>query len=196
MRICVYCASSQIADPGYRQAARQFGELLAEGGHTLVYGGGGTGSMGAVADGALSLGGEVIGIMPPFMLERELGHKGLARLVLVEDMHERKRKLLDGSDAVVALPGGCGTMDELFEAITRKRLGRYHNPIVLLNTRNYYAPLESFLKHMIDERFMTPLHASLWTLVDHPEAILPAVTNAIPWSGKASDAAMRDMVRG
>src|SRR5699024_8733240 len=116
MRICVYCASSQIADPVYREAAALFGGLLAEGGHTLVYGGGGTGSMGAVADGALEKGGEVIGIMPHFLLEHELSHRGLTQLELVDDMGARKYKLLTGSDAVVALPGGCGTLDELFGA--------------------------------------------------------------------------------
>lgn len=194
MRICVYCASSQLADPVYREAATELGALLAEGGHTLVYGGGGTGSMGAVADGALAKGGEVIGIMPHFLLKRELGHKGVTRQELVADMHERKHKLLTDSDAVVALPGGCGTLEELLEAITLKRLGQYHNPIVMLNTRNFYTPLEDFLAHVINERFMTPEHTNLWQLVAQPVDVLPAIANAMPWDEAKRSAAMQTMV--
>jgi uncharacterized protein (TIGR00730 family) len=118
MRICVYCASSNQADPRFRAAAFRLGELLAEGGHQVVYGGGSTGSMGAVADGALSRDGEVIGVIPRFMADLEWQHPGIGNMQVVEDMRERKHRLLTGSDAVVALPGGCGSVEELFEAIT------------------------------------------------------------------------------
>src|SRR5579884_3607112 len=138
MRICVYAASSQQCDPLYHDAAKRLGALLAQAGCTLVYGGGSAGSMGAVANGALAAGGEVVGVIPRFMADLEWGHGGLTRLELVEDMRERKHRLLTDSDAVVALPGGCGTLEELFEAITLKRLGLYFKPIVLLNTRGYY----------------------------------------------------------
>ena len=141
MRICVYAASSGQCDPAYHAAAYAVGQHIARAGATLVYGGGSAGSMGAVANGALSEGGEVIGILPRFMADLEWGHPGLTRLELVEDMRERKHRLLTDSDAVVALPGGCGTLEELFEAITLKRLGLYFKPILLLNTRDFYAPL-------------------------------------------------------
>src|SRR5699024_7380648 len=159
MRICVYCASSEKIDDFYKEAAYELGALLAANDHTVVYGGSSVGSMGALADGALSRGGEVIGILPPFMADLELGHRQLTHLELVENMRERKHKLLTGSDAVVSLPGGCGTLEELFEAITLKRLGIYLNPIVLLNLRGFYTPLLDFLDRTIAERFLNPEHS-------------------------------------
>jgi len=155
MRICVYCASSEYCDRIYHEAAQTLGRVLAEAGCTIVYGGGAVGLMGSLANGALAAGGEVVGIIPRFMTEVEWQHPGLASLEVVEDMRERKHRLLTGSDAVVALPGGCGTLEELFEALTLKRLGLYFNPIVLVNTKDFYAPLENF---MADDR--TALHES------------------------------------
>ena len=140
MRVCVYAASSAKVAPGFHAAARALGATLAREGCSIVYGGGSQGLMGSLADGALAEGGEVVGILPRFMADLEWGHPGLTHLELVEDMRERKHKLLTGSDAVVALPGGCGTLEELFEAITLKRLGIYFSPILLLNTRGFYAP--------------------------------------------------------
>ena len=193
MRICVYCASSEQADPAYRTAARRLGERLAEAGCSVVYGGGSAGSMGALADGALARGGEVIGILPRIMADLEWGHAGLSRLELVEDMRERKHRLLTGSDAVVALPGGCGTLEELFEAITLKRLGLYFNPIILLDTLGFYAPLEAFLQQAIAARFMNPEHAAMWQRVAVPEDVLPAIRSAPRWREDARDYAV---VRG
>ena len=190
MRICVYCASSNQADPRYREAAFHLGELLADGGHSLVYGGGSAGSMGAVADGALSKGGEVIGILPRFMADLEWGHPGLTHLEMVDDMRERKHRLLTGSDAVIALPGGCGTLEELFEAITLKRLGLYFNPIVLLDTLGYWQPLDAFLHKVIEQRFMNPEHAKMWSLAASPEDVLPAIQSAPKWDERARDRAV------
>ena len=190
MRICVYAASSGQTDPAYRDAAFRLGELLADAQCTLVYGGGSAGSMGAVADGALSKSGQVIGVLPKFMADLEWGHPGLTKLELVEDMRERKHRLLTGSDAVVALPGGCGTLEELFEAITLKRLGLYFKPIVLLNTRGYYDALQTFLARMIEERFMNPEHAAMWSLAAEPEDVLPAIRNAPVWDANARDYAV------
>jgi uncharacterized protein (TIGR00730 family) len=190
MRICVYAASSGQTDPVYREAAFRLGELLADAQCTVVYGGGSAGSMGAVADGALSKSGEVIGVLPKFMADLEWGHSGLTQLELVEDMRERKHRLLTGSDAVVALPGGCGTLEELFEAITLKRLGLYFKPIVLLNTRGYYDALQSFLARMIEERFMNPEHAAMWSVATEPEDVLPAIRNAPAWDANARDYAV------
>lgn len=185
MRICVYCASSNQSDPTYREAATRLGERLAEAGCSVVYGGGSAGSMGAVADGALSRGGEVIGVLPRFMADLEWGHPGLTKLELVEDMRERKHRLLTGSDAVVALPGGCGTLEELFEAITLKRLGLYLNPIILLDTLGFYQPLTAFLEQVIDAHFMNPQHAAMWQRVAAPEQVLPAIEASPPWDANA-----------
>ncbi|WHZ19804.1 MAG: Lysine decarboxylase family [Rhodanobacteraceae bacterium] len=190
MRICVYCASSNQADPRYRDAAFRLGELLASDGHCIVYGGGSAGSMGAVADGALSKGGEVIGILPRFMADLEWGHPGLTHLEMVDDMRERKHRLLTGSDAVVALPGGCGTLEELFEAITLKRLGLYFNPIILLDTLAYWQPLDAFLHQVIEQRFMNPEHAAMWSRVAEPEDVLPAIRHAPKWDTDARDRAV------
>ncbi len=187
MRICVYAASSDHCDPIYHLAAHRLGQALARAGCTLVYGGGSTGSMGAVANGALSEGGEVIGILPRFMADLEWGHPGLTRLELVEDMRERKHRLLTGSDAVVALPGGCGTLEELFEAITLKRLGLYFNPIVLLDTQGYYRPLVDFLDRVIEERFMNPQHRAMWSLVAEPDDVLPCVRASPAWMENARE---------
>ena len=192
MRICVYAASSGQTDPAYRDAAFRLGELLADAQCTVVYGGGSAGSMGAVADGALSKGGQVIGVLPKFMADLEWGHPGLTRLELVEDMRERKHRLLTDSDAVVALRGGCGTLEELFEAITLKRLGLYFNPIVLLDTLDYWKPLDAFLHQVIEQRFMNPEHARMWSLAATPEDVLPAIRNAPKWD---EDARNRAVVR-
>jgi uncharacterized protein (TIGR00730 family) len=190
MRICIYAASSPQAAPEFLDAARHLGEILAENQCSIVYGGGSQGLMGAVADGALSRGGQVIGILPRFMADLEWGHPGLTHLDLVEDMRERKHKLLTGSDAVIALPGGCGTMEELFEAITLKRLGLYFNPIILLNTRKFYAGLQGFMEHVIAERFLNPEHAQMWSLADAPEAVLPAIRATPAWREDARDYAI------
>jgi uncharacterized protein (TIGR00730 family) len=144
MRICVYCASSQQCDRTYHDDATRLGERLARDGCTIVYGGGAIGLMGSLANGAIAAGGRVIGVIPRFMTDVEWQHPGLASLEIVEDMRERKHRLLTGSDAVVAMPGGCGTLEELFEAITLKRLGLYLNPIVLLNTNGFFFTAERF----------------------------------------------------
>jgi uncharacterized protein (TIGR00730 family) len=190
MRVCVYAASSARVAPEFHAAARSLGETLAEAGCSVVYGGGSQGLMGSLADGALSRGGEVVGILPRFMADLEWGHPGLTRLELVEDMRERKHRLLTGSDAVVALPGGCGTLEELFEAITLKRLGLYFSPILLLNVRGFYAPLQGFMESVIAERFMNPEHAAMWSLVDRVEDVLPAIRDTPPWREDARDYAV------
>ena len=190
MRVCVYCASSEKCDRVYHAAATRLGELLAEGGCTVVYGGGAVGLMGSLANGALARGGKVIGIIPRFMTEVEWQHPGIADLEVVEDMRERKHRLLTGSDAVVALPGGCGTLEELFEAITLKRLGLYFRPIILLNTRAFFAPLQAFMQQVIGEHFMNPEHAAMWSLVDTPEQVLPAIHDTPAWREDARDYAV------
>lgn len=186
MRVCIYASSSDHAHNDYTDEARLVGELLAQAGCEIVYGGGSRGSMGAVADGALAAGGRVIGILPRFMADLEWGHPGLTQLELVGDMRERKHLLLTGSDAVVAMPGGSGTLEELFEAITLKRLGLYHNPILLLNTRNYWSPLLKFMQEqVINERFLNPEHRDLWQLVERPGDVLSTIKNTARWGDDA-----------
>ena len=183
--VCVYCASSSAAPAEYRAAAHRLGIVLAEHGFEIVYGGGGVGSMGALADGALSRGGRVVGIMPRFMAELEWGHRGLSDLQLVEDMRTRKHLMLTHSRATVALPGGCGTLEELFEAITLKRLGIYLNPIVLVNTRGFFNPLLELLSHAVAERFMDQRHLLMWQVVEEPEQVPNALDTAPAWTAAA-----------
>ena len=187
MRVCVYCASSEHVDRVYHEAAAQLGRTLAQNGCTLVYGGGGAGLMGTLASAALDAGGEVVGVIPRFMIEVEWQHPGVANLEVVEDMRERKHRLLTGSDAVVALPGGCGTLEELFEAMTLKRLALYAKPIVLLDVNGFYAPLERFLETTIEQRFMNPQHRALWTSVRQVEDVLPAIRATPDWDANARD---------
>ena len=183
--VCVYCASSRVAHPDYRAAARRLGEVLAGQGIAIVYGGGAVGSMGALADGALSVGGRVIGILPRFMADLEWGHKGLTDLQLVEDLRTRKHMMLALSKAAIALPGGSGTLEELFEAITLKRLGLYLNPIVLVNTRGFFSPLLDVLGRAVAEHFMDPRHLQMWQVVDEPEEVPGALASAPAWSAEA-----------
>jgi len=184
-RVSVYCASSRQCRPEYHAAARRLGEVLAESGCTIVYGGGAVGSMGALADGALSRGGRVVGVLPRFMQELEWGHKGLTRLDLVDDMRVRKERMLQGSEGVVALPGGCGTFEELFEVLTLKRLGLFVRPIVLVNTLGYFDPLQRLLATAIAERFMDERHGGMWQVVSEPEDVPEALAVAPAWSDAA-----------
>ncbi len=183
--VCVYCASSRSAHPEYRDAAYRLGETLADRGHGIVYGGGAVGSMGALADGALSRGGRVVGILPRFMAELEWGHKGLSELELVEDMRTRKHRMLMRSHAAVALPGGSGTLEELLEAISLKRLGLYLHPIVLVNTRSFFDPLTDLLARAVEERFMDARHLDMWRVVERPEDVPEAIERSPRWSQDA-----------
>ena len=184
-RITVYAASSQALAPDYINAARRLGRTLGEAGLTIIYGGGGHGLMGAVADAALASGAEVHGVIPEFLTRVEAGHQGLTSLEIVEDMRTRKARMLEASSAVVALPGGCGTFEELFEAITLKRLGQFLGPIILVNTNGYYDQLLDFLHHSVKERFMNRSHLQMWQSIDEPEQILDAIGAAPAWSSAA-----------
>jgi len=183
--VCVYCASSQTSHPEYREAAFQLGATLAENGYGIIYGGGAVGSMGALADGALSRAGRVVGILPKFMADLEWGHKGLTELQLVEDMRTRKHLMLTRSQAAIALPGGSGTFEELLEAITLKRLGLYLNPIVLVNTRAFFQPLIELFARAVAERFMHPRHLEMWQVVARPEQVPLALETSPAWSAEA-----------
>jgi uncharacterized protein (TIGR00730 family) len=189
--VCVYCSSSERTPAVYHDAAARLGRELARHGRGIVYGGGAIGSMGRLANAALANGGRVTGILPRFMDDLEWGHRGLTELRIAADIHERKRLMLEMSDAVVALPGGCGTLEELFEAITWKRLGLYPKPIVLVNVDGFFNPCLELLSRCIAERFMDERHAAMWSVVSEPEAVLDALSSAPEWSAAATDFAVQ-----
>ncbi|WP_437685354.1 TIGR00730 family Rossman fold protein [Sorangium sp. So ce176] len=171
-RICVYCGSNPGASPAYREAAVRLGELLAARGIGLVYGGGRVGLMGAIADAALARGGEVTGVIPHFLNQREIEHRGLTELHVVETMHERKAKMAALSDAFIALPGGIGTLEELFEVWTWTQLGSQEKPVGLLDVQGYYRPLTAFLDHVVSEQFMKSGHRAVLQVADDAEELL------------------------
>ena len=160
-RICVFCGSAAGVRPEYGEAAAESGRMLAERGITVVYGGGRVGLMGMVADAALAAGGEVIGVIPRSMLEREVGHTSLSQLHVVDTMHERKALMYDLSDAFLALPGGYGTLDELCETLTWSQLGLHAKPCGLLNVAGYFDPLIAFFDRAAGEGFVRPAHRGL-----------------------------------
>lgn len=183
--VCVFCASSSQINSVYLNGAYQCGEVLAKEGIKIIYGGGGRGSMGYVANGALSLNAKVVGIIPKFMVDLEWAHQGLTELIIVESMAERKSKMLQMSDAVLVLPGGSGTLEELFETISLKRLGMYLKPIIILNTNNYYDPLMKLLESSVKENFMDEKHSGMWTFIKSPDEIMKAINNSVPWNEDA-----------
>jgi uncharacterized protein (TIGR00730 family) len=171
-RICVYAGSSPGARPIYADAARDLGRLLAERGIGVVYGGGNVGLMGELADAAMEAGGEVTGVIPRALLEREVGHRGVTALRVVESMHERKALMADLSDGFVALPGGIGTLEELVEMHTWAQLGFHVKPIGVLDVAGFYRPLTAFLDHAVAERFLRPEHRATLLVDESPGALL------------------------
>ena len=185
MQVCVYCASSAIINSAYFEATKALAKLFVEQDIKVVYGGGSSGLMGCLADEMLVRGGEVKGIMPKFMNEVEWAHKQLENLELTETMQERKTKFLEGTDAIVALPGGTGTLEELFEAMSFKRLGLFTKPILILNTAGFYDPLLDMLERMVEQGFMNEEHRQLYTVFSEPEKFNQALEQAQPWSSEA-----------
>ncbi|NJD60046.1 MAG: TIGR00730 family Rossman fold protein [Anaerolineales bacterium] len=170
--VCVYCGSSDKMGEAYLRSAREMGIAIAKRAMTLVYGAGSTGMMGAVADGALGAGGEVIGVIPGMFATPTLMHNGLSRLEIVDNMHVRKQRMADISDGFIALPGGYGTFEELFEILTWAQIGLHRKPIGMLNTQNYFEPLLETIKHASVEGFLYVEHSSLFVVADQPEALL------------------------
>jgi len=183
--ICIYCASSTRVKPSYFVATARMSQLLAEAHLAIVYGGGSMGLMGQLADSMLEAGGKITGIIPRFMCDVEWNHNGLTDLILVETMHERKEKMAMMADAIVALPGGCGTLEELLEVITWKRLGLFTKPIVIVNLEGYFDALVTMLDRAVDEHFMRDEHRSMWVVVETPEEVLPAILNSVKWDANA-----------
>lgn len=171
-RICVFCGSSFGARPAYKQAAEHLGRLLAERGIGLVYGGGGVGLMGAMADACLAADGEVIGVIPESLLRREVGHRDVTKLHIVQTMHERKALMADLSDAFIALPGGYGTLEEFCEIVTWSQLGIQQKPCGLLNVEKFWDGLLAALDHAVDEGFVRPENSQLVLVAATPEGML------------------------
>jgi uncharacterized protein (TIGR00730 family) len=171
-RVCVFCGSSSGRLPAYAEAARGFGAAVASRGLGLVYGGGRVGLMGALADGALAAGGEVIGVIPQQLVDRELAHGGLTELRIVESLHERKALMAVHADAFVALPGGFGTLDELMEQLTWGQLGLHSKPVGLLDVEDYWRPLIAFARHATDEGFLREPDLAAIAVADDAEALL------------------------
>jgi len=178
-RVCVFCASSPGVRPAYIEAARAFGETLARRSIDLVYGGGNVGLMGAVADGALAAGGSVVGVIPRMLVEREVAHLALTELVVVETMHERKAEMAARADAFIALPGGLGTLEELFEVWTWGQLGVHTKPLGMLDVEHYYAPLIAFLDHATREGLVRPADRSMAIVDTRSEALLDRLARHI-----------------
>ena len=171
-RVCVYAGSNFGTDPAYAEGARALATTLARRGIGLVYGGGNVGLMGVVADAAMAAGGEVIGVMPRALIEREIGHRGITELREVDSMHERKALMADLADAFVAVPGGIGTLEELIEVYTWSQLGLHRKGCGLLNVNGYYDALAAFLDHAVDQAFLTPQHRGILTVASNPAELL------------------------
>ena len=180
-KVCVYSASSTQIDEVYFSAARTLGTLLAEKGISLINGAGKMGLMAAVTDAVMQHGGKAIGVIPRFMVEQGWHHTGMSQLLIVNDMHERKQTMARLSDAVIALPGGCGTLEELLEVITWKQLGLYLNPIILLNTKGYFTPLLEMMQRAVDEHFMRIQHAAIWRVAQTPEEAVEMLFTTPRW---------------
>jgi len=178
--ICVYCGSSPDADPAFLSLARRFGRGLAERGYQLVFGGVGLGLMGAVADGALSAGGRVIGIIPKALLEMEVAHPHLAELHVVDDMHQRKRMMAERADGFVVLPGGCGTLDEFFEIFTWAQLGFHEKPVAILNGNDYYEPMLAMMRGMVRHGFLKEVHFDMLIVDANHDALLQRMGEFVP----------------
>ena len=186
-RICVYCGSSTGGDR-YVEAAAGFGRFLAERGIDVVYGGGRVGLMGVLADAALGAGGRVYGVIPEKLMGLELGHDGLTEMFVTDSMHARKLIMAQLSDAFVAMPGGYGTLEELFEVTTWTQLNYHHKPVGLLNVGGFFDPLLTYLSHAADEGFIRPLHRELIVAADEPAALLEKLATVdIPHIGKWID---------
>jgi uncharacterized protein (TIGR00730 family) len=186
--VTVYCASSRKVDTKYFKATTALADELLRKNAKVIYGGGAVGLMGALADRFIDKKGQIKGVIPEFMVKVEWAHQKVADMHIVHDMHERKQKLIENTDAVIALPGGTGTLEELAEVITLKRLGKFVKPILLLNTDGFYNPLDNFLKKMANENFLSRDHLNMWKLINEPDEFWPAIESASRWKNDIKSA--------
>lgn len=178
--VLIFCGANKGTNPIYEQGAHEIATLLANKNIEIITGGGSIGLMGAVADAALAAGGKVTGIIPAFLNEMEVGHNGLSEMIIVETMHERKQLMHDQCDAIIALPGGFGTLDELFEALTWAQLEQHVKPIGILNKGNYYDHLLRFVQHMCDEGMLKSHYQDLFLSSDNAETLIEMMQNYVP----------------
>ncbi|MDR1553442.1 MAG: TIGR00730 family Rossman fold protein [Prevotellaceae bacterium] len=184
-RICIFCSSSDNIDKAHFDAAEKIALELTKAGYVIVCGGGSHGLMGTIIETSAKNGGYAVGVIPEFMRAVEWDSKALNELIVVDDMRERKKRMIENADAIVALAGGCGTLEELMEVITLKRLGKFTKPIIILNTNGFYNHLKAFLVKMIDENFMNKQSVDIWKFIDTPEQILDAIDNSAAWNSDA-----------
>ncbi len=184
-RICVFAASSPGIHPSYLDAGREMARILVQQHIAMNYGAGSVGIMGAMADEMLKLNGNVTGIIPGFMQKMGWAHPDLKEINIVETMHERKELMMKDVDAIISMPGGVGTLEELLEAITLKQLGLFLKPIIILNTNCFYDPLLSHFEEMIDQHFMRPLHGKIWQVASEPEEVTGLIQNEPDWDPDA-----------
>lgn len=177
MKVCVFASSSSRINNEYNNAASELGEILAQSKIEVVYGGGGIGLMGILADAVIKSGGKVTGVIPSFMQDEGWGHQGIEDMIVTHDMGERKKRMFDLSDGVIALPGGVGTLEELTEAITLKQLSLFDGPIIILNTLGFYDHLINFLDNMVENHFLRSEHKGIWQVVNTPEEAVIALKN-------------------
>ncbi|MCA3003322.1 MAG: TIGR00730 family Rossman fold protein [Rhodocyclaceae bacterium] len=193
--LCLFCGASPGADPAYRDAAASFGTTLAHRNIRLIYGGGSVGLMGVAADACLAAGGEVVGVIPRMLVEKEVGHAGVTQMHVVETMHERKALMTELSDGFIALPGGFGTLDELFESLTWQQLAYHTKPIGLLNVNGFFDALIAFLDHARDERFLRDLHRESLQVDTDLSVLIDKLRRAeAPDTGKWLDRTKQDKV--
>jgi hypothetical protein len=181
MRVCVFAASSSRIDGKYSEAASSLGRLLALESMEVIYGGGGIGLMGKLADAVLENGGKITGVIPGFMKNEGWGHQGVSEMIVTADMGERKKTMFESAEAIVALPGGIGTVEELTEAITLKQMGLFRGPVVILNTLGYYKHFIGFLDHMIKGNFLRFEHKGIWEIVNTPGEVIKAIKDYRGW---------------
>ncbi len=184
-KICVFAASSPGIHPSYLDAGKEMARILVQQDIEMNYGAGSVGIMGVMADEMLALNGKVTGIIPGFMQKMGWGHPDLKNIVTVETMHERKSLMMKDVDAIISMPGGVGTLEELLEAITLKQLGKFLKPIIILNTNCFYDPLLSHFEEMIDQHFMRPLHGKIWQVANEPEEVIGLIQNEPDWDPEA-----------
>ncbi len=184
-RVCIFCASSPGIDNDFFDAAEALARELVKNDIAVNYGGGRAGLMGRIADVMVEGGGSVTGYIPDFMIKMEWAHTLVSEMITVGEMHERKFLMRKDVDAVIALPGGVGTLEELMEVITLKQLGRFNKPIIILNTKQFYKPLLKLLQNMAKQKFMREIHEKLWQVVDSPAEVVGAILSSPAWDSSA-----------
>ena len=183
--VAIYCASSDKIDPLYLTHARDLGALLVENNLGIKYGGGSIGSMGAIATSMLERNGRVVGVIPQFMVDVEWANPNVKEMIVCDTMAQRKEILLSDVEAIVVMAGGVGTFDEMFDALSLKKLGKFHKPIIILNTNNYFSPLLQILDQSIEQQFMRQEHREMWQVAYEPHEVIPLILNTPHWNDEA-----------